>query len=367
MKILIAPDKFKGSLTAAQAARAIRRGVERSLPQARCRELPIADGGEGTAEVLCAAMGGEWIDAAAHDPLGRVIEARYALLPDRLAIIAMSAASGLWRVGEAERDLWLASTFGTGELMADAIGRGAHNILVGLGGSATNDGGIGMAAALGWRFVDGSGRPLEALPANLPALRRLVRSEGGFPEVMAMCDVDNPLLGEHGASRTYGRQKGGDSTTLAELDTALEHLADVASGELGVDFRHVPGAGAAGGLGFGLLTFCGATLRSGFEVVVEATGLREAVAEADLILTGEGCLDSQTLAGKGPAGVAALARSLGKPVVAFGGRVLASEALGRLFDGVFALAEDGVSVETAIREAASRLENKVADAMRDRA
>ena len=207
---------------------------------------------------------------------------------------------------------------------------------------------------------------MEAVPARLPDLRHLFRPEGIFPEIVAMCDVDNPLLGKRGASHVYGPQKGGDPPILAALDAALAHLADVAAGELGVDFRDVPGAGAAGGLGFGLLTFCGATLRSGFDTVAEATGLREAVAEADLVLTGEGCLDEQTLAGKGPAGVAALARSLGKPVVAFGGRVPAAEALGRIFDGVFALAEEGVSVETAMREAESRLENKAAEAMEGR-
>ena len=360
MRILIAPDKFKGSLTAAQAAGVIRRGVERALPRARCRELPMADGGEGTAEALCAATGGEWVTAPAHDPLGRRILAGYALLPDGSAAINMSAASGLWHVAPAERDPWRASSAGTGELMSHARTHGARRLLVGLGGSATNDGGAGLATALGWRFVDRDGLRLEPGPLHLPRLARILRPEDpAFPEVVAMCDVANPLLGPRGATWTYGPQKGADERTLPLLEAGLAHLADVAAGELGRDLRGVPGAGAAGGLGFGLLAFCRAELRSGFEVVAEAVGLREAIAGSDLVITGEGCLDGQTLEGKGPAGIALLARQLGKPVLAFGGLVLEPEALGRLFDAVFALKDETISMATALREAASLLEEKV--------
>ena len=360
MRILIAPDKFKGSLTAAQAAGAIRRGVERTLPRARCCELPMADGGEGTAEALCAATGGEWITAPAHDPLGRPIQADYALLPGGTAAINMSAASGLWHVAPAERDPLRASSAGTGELMSQARAHGARRLLVGLGGSATNDGGAGLAAALGWRFVDGDGLCLEPGPLHLPRLARILRPEDTvFPEVVAMCDVANPLLGPRGATWTYGPQKGADERTLPLLEAGLAHLADVIAGELGCDPRDVPGAGAAGGLGFGLLAFCRAELRSGFEVVAEAVGLRDAIAGSDLVITGEGCLDGQTLEGKGPAGIALLARELGKPVLAFGGLVLEPEALGRLFDAVFALKDETISMATAIREAASLLEEKV--------
>ena len=364
MRILIAPDKFKGSLTAAEAAGAIRRGVEAAWPHAHCRELPMADGGEGTAEALCAALGGEWITAGAHDALGRPITAGYAWLPDGVAAINMSEASGLARVHAAERDPLRASTHGTGELLAHARRRGARKILVGLGGSATNDGGLGMAAALGWRFLDRDGAAVEPLPTGLHTVARILRPEGAFPETVVMCDVGNPLLGPRGATRIYGPQKGVDARTFSTLENGLAHFADTVALELGRDLRDVSGAGAAGGLGFGLMAFCGAELRSGFETVAEAVRLPEAIAESDLVITGEGCLDEQTLEGKGPAGIGLLARRLGKPVWAFGGLVLEPEALGRIFDGVFALKDETVTVETAIREAGSLLEKKAAAAIR---
>lgn len=361
MKILIAPDKFKGSLTAPQAARAIRRGLEQALPDAVCRELPMADGGEGSAEALCAAAGGEWVTAPAHDALGRPVQAGYASLPDGVAAINISEASGLWRLTLAERDPLRASTFGTGELMADARRRGARKLIVGLGGSATNDGGLGMGAALGWQFLDRDGETVEPVPLHLPAVARIRPPEDGtFPETLVMCDVVNPLLGPRGATAIFGPQKGADERSMPLLETSLTHLAGVVARELGRDLRDVPGAGAAGGLGFGLLSFCGATLRSGFETVAEAVGLHDAIVESDLVVTGEGCLDGQTLEGKGPAGIALLARRLGKPVIAFGGMVLEREALGRIFDGVFALKDDTMTVETAIREAESLLECKAA-------
>ncbi len=366
MKVLIAPDKFKGSLTAAQAARAIRRGVEGACPRAECRELPIADGGEGAAEVLCAALGGEWITAPAHDPLGRSIEAGYAWLPGEVAAINMSEASGLRRLAAGELDPLRASTAGTGELMAHARERGARTVLVGLGGSATNDGGIGMAAALGWRFVDRHGDALPPLPLRLPGLDRLVPPDGAFPAVTAICDVGNPLLGTRGATRIYGPQKGVDARTLPLLEAGLAHLADVAWRDLGRDCRDVPGAGAAGGLGFGLLTFCRAEMRSGFEMVAEAVGLSAAVAGSDLVITGEGRLDGQTLEGKGPAGVASLARRFGKPVLAFGGAVLEAEALRGIFHAVFAIQDEEISTGRAMREAETLLEARVAAAFATR-
>ena len=363
MKILIAPDKFKGSLTALQAARAIRRGLERALPGVVCREMPMADGGEGSAEALCAAASGDWVTASAHDALGRVVQAGYAFLPGGVAAINMSEVSGLWRFTSAERDPLRASTFGTGELMADAQRRGARKLLVGLGGSATNDGGLGMAAALGWRFLDRDGETVEPVPLHLLAVAHIQPPEDGtLPEILVMCDVVNPLLGPRGATANFGPQKGANERSLPLLEASLTHFADVIARELGRDLRDVPGAGAAGGLGFGLLSFCGATLRSGFEIIAEAVGLHDAIAESDLVVTGEGCLDGQTLEGKGPAGIALLARRLGKPVVAFGGMVLEREALGRIFDGVFALKADTITIETAIREAESLLERKAATA-----
>ena len=292
--------------------------------------------------------------------MGGRIEAGYAWLPGGVAVIAMSAASGLWRVPAQRRDIRRASTFGTGELMADARERGARKILLGLGGSATNDGGIGMAAALGYEFVDREGMPLEPLPFFLPGLAGIRRPVGGLPEIVAMCDVENPLLGPRGATWTYGPQKGGDAHTLPLLEAALTHLANVIEKDLGNDFRDVPGAGAAGGMGFGLMSFCGARLCSGFETVAAAMGLEEAIAGSDLVITGEGCLDSQTLEGKGPAGVALLARKLGKPVIAFAGRVQDAEALHEIFDGVFAIKDEAMPLEVAIREAELLLEQRAA-------
>ena len=362
MKILVAPDKFKGSLSAPQAAGAIRRGLERALGGVQCRELPIADGGEGTAEVLCSALNGRWTSAQSHDPLGAPMEAAYVWLPGGMAVIAMSAASGLWCVPPDKRDILRASTFGTGELIAHARNHGARQILLGLGGSATNDGGVGAAAACGYRFIDRDGRPLEPLPAFLTRLARIHRPLEGFPEIVALCDVTNPLLGPRGATWTYGPQKGGDARTLPLLEESLARLADVVRSDLDSDFREVPGAGAAGGMGFGLMSFFGARICSGFETVAAAIGLEAAVADSDLVITGEGCLDGQTLEGKGPAGVAALARKLGKPVLGFAGRVCDVEELNRVFDGVFAIKEETMPLEIAIREAESLLERKVAEA-----
>jgi glycerate kinase len=367
MRILIAPDKFKGSLAAAQAAEAIRRGIARARPEAECRMLPLADGGEGTAEVLCAALSGEWLSLPAHDPLGREIEAGYAWLPDRTAVISMSAASGLWRVQAHERDILRASTFGTGELMLDAWRRGARKILVGLGGSATNDGGMGAAAACGFEFLDATGALLEPIPLQLARLTHIRRpisfatAEMDAPEVVGMCDVENPLLGPRGATRTYGPQKGADGQTLVWLEEGLTRLADVVASDLGNDFRAVPGAGAAGGMGFGLMSFWGAQVRSGFTTIAEAIDLETIVAQSDLVVTGEGSMDAQTLEGKGPAGVAVLARKLGKRVIAFAGCMSDEALLRQIFDGVFALKDETISLETAMKDAEFLLESKAAE------
>ena len=360
MNILLCPDKFKGSLTAMEACEAMERGVRRVFPEANVRSVPIADGGEGTAEAIRVARNGESVRAAAHDALGREIEASYAWLPaEKTAIIEMNSASGMWRIAAEERDPLRANTFGTGELIADAIARGAQKILVGLGGSATNDAGAGMAAALGWRFLTSDGDPMAPEPRNFLALCRIEDPMRDLPEVVALCDVTNPLLGSRGASRVYGPQKGAPPAIVEELEMNLEHLADLVRDELGMDHRFVPGVGAAGGLGFGLVTFCNATMRSGFETVAEIIGLNEAVDWADQVLTGEGSLDDQTLDGKGPAGVGALARRKGKLVWAFGGRLIPSEGLAECFDRVVAVSPVDVPSEEALKNAAVFLEQAV--------
>jgi glycerate 2-kinase len=352
MRVLIAPDKFKGSLTAAQAAAALAEGWRQGWPSDKPLEiecLPVADGGEGTAEAIHDALSGRWITLAVHDPIGRIVEGRYALVEnaggERLAVLEMSSASGFSLVRGDDRDLLRGNTFGTGQLLADALRKGgADRVLLGIGGSATNDGGIGLAAALGFRFLDAEHRELEPTPRHLPELASIEAPVDPLPPVPidVASDVKNPLLGPRGATRVYGPQKGlRDEAQAAQLELGLARLAEVAAQTFGRDYRDRPGAGAAGGLGFGLMTFCDAELLPGFDLVASRLGLEAAVARADLVLTGEGSLDGQTLEGKAPAGVAGMARRLGRQVIAFGGRVeeAARVGLGNCFDEIVALSE----------------------------
>jgi glycerate kinase len=358
VRILIAPDKFKGSLSAPAAAEAIARGLRSVWPDAQLDLAPIADGGEGFTEALKVALGAEWVNVASEDALGRAIAARYAWLDgERLAILEISEASGLHRIAPHERDPLRADTFGTGILIAHAIARGARRIHVGLGGSATTDGGAGMARALGFRFLDGEGRDFPAAPGALQSVAQIVRpADRVLPEIFAACDVQNPLLGERGAARVYGPQKGADAAAVALLDRALTRLADVCAADLGCDHRDVPGSGAAGGLGFGLLTFCNAKIRPGFEMISETLHLGKRIAAADLVITGEGRIDDQTLDGKGPAGVAALARSAGRLVIAFGGAITAVAEDSGVFDALIPIADRPLTVAEAMAEAAPLLE-----------
>ena len=358
VRILIAPDKFKGSLSAPAAAEAIARGLRAVWPDAQLDLAPIADGGEGFAESLAVALGAEWVNVASQDAIGRPIQARYAWLPDEnLAVLEMSEASGLHRIAADERDSLRADTFGTGVLIAHAAARGARRILVGLGGSATTDGGAGAARALGFRFLDGHGREFPATAETLPSLARIERpSDLRLPEISAACDVQNPLLGPRGAARVYGPQKGADARAVELLESALSRLADVCAASLGCDHRDVPGSGAAGGLGFGLLTFCNAAIRPGFDMIAETLHLGARIAAADLVITGEGRIDDQTLDGKGPAGVAALARKAGKPVIGFGGAITAAAECAGIFDALIPIADRPLTIADAMREAAVLLE-----------
>jgi len=377
MRILIAPDKFKGSLSAREVADHIATGLRERLEGAIIKTLPIADGGEGTAEVIRDARGGELVTCTAHDALGRSAEGGYVWLHDTAtAVIEMSAVAGLWRIAPEERDLLRANTYGVGEMMKDAAKRGAKEILLGLGGSATNDGGLGMARALGFLFF-ATGKEQEQekeleRPAQLVKLTRIVPpntagnstalsrrvGEAAFPRVIAAVDVKNPLLGRRGATRTFGPQKGGTPEQLEILENGLTTLADVASRDLGSDFRETPGAGAAGGLGFGLMTFCGASVKSGFEMVAEFVRLRSAIEEADVVITGEGRLDEQTLEGKGPAGVARLARELGKRVFAIVGSGSETAAVSALFESVLVLARPPITPEQSIARAPELLQER---------
>jgi len=323
-RILVAPLEFKGSLTAGQAARAMEAGVRRGWPGAEVRVLPLADGGPGTADALVDALGGSWHTAWAHDALGRPLQAQWASWADG-GLVEMARASGLVLLAPAERNALVTTTLGTGELIADALETGARSLLVGVGGSATNDGGVGALQALGYRFLDASGRPLPPGGAALRNLARIV-ADGVLPavretEMTVMTDVLNPLCGPTGASHVYGPQKGATPEDVELLDAALGHLAEVVVRDLGVDAAHLPGTGAAGGLSYGLHVGCGAQIRRGFEQLANLLDLDARLAGADWVLTGEGRLDMQTLSGKGPLELARRARQRGSRTVAFAGQV----------------------------------------------
>jgi glycerate kinase len=353
LRILVAPDKFKGSLTAMEAVDAICEGFDRALPDVRLHKLPLADGGEGTAELFVRSFGGQMVECETTDPLGRQITATYGWTPSmHQAVIEMSAASGLWRLREEEYDPLQATTFGTGTLMIDAARRGAKRIIVGLGGSATNDAGAGAALALGARFLDERGSPLTPSPRNFHEIARVERPSRVFvPEVVVISDVRIPLLGDHGASHGYGPQKGASPETVDLLERALRHLADVIQRDLFCDFRSTAGSGAGGGLGFGLQSFLGAKIRSGFDTFAELMELDRLIGEVDLVVTGEGLLDPQTLDGKGPGGIAHLAQRARKPVIAFAGAIRSDRRLEDFFDATFALANGPMAAADSIRDA----------------
>jgi glycerate kinase len=364
VRILIAADKFKGSLNARDVAENIAIGLSGVLPDAVVEIMPVADGGEGTAEVIRDACGGEKVTCAAHDALGREIEATYVWLGEsNTAVMEMSATAGIWRIAEDDRDLLRADTFGVGEMIKDAMSRNAREILIGLGGSATNDGGIGMARALGFRFFANEKEIKTA--GELVNLTRIEAPPGRVPaKITAVADVRNPLLGPRGAARVFGAQKGGTPEELEILEQGLTRLADVVATSLGCDFRDRPGAGAAGGLGFGLMSFCGATIRPGFDVVAEFIGLRQAIQNADVVITGEGRLDEQSLEGKAPAGVARLAREASKPVFAVAGSSAENPSVRALFDNVLVLARPPVSVGDSIARAPELLQERARELAR---
>lgn len=324
MNIVLAPDSFKGSLSAVAVADAMEEGILSVFPNARVTKVPVADGGEGTVEAMVTATGGQTVLQKVTGPLGNEAEAHWGILGDgKTAVIEMAAASGLALVPASKRDPRITTTYGTGQLIRAALDRGMCRLIIGIGGSSTNDGGAGMAQALGAKFLDGFGNELPQGGAALSQLSSIDLS-GLDPrlldtEVLVACDVDNPLCGPHGASAVYGPQKGASPEVVAELDRALRNFAEVAKLATGKDVAGVPGAGAAGGLGVGLLFFTRARLEPGVEIVLEAVGFADIVEEANLVITGEGNTDFQTARGKAPVGVARIAKQFNVPVVCLSG------------------------------------------------
>ena len=366
--IVVAPDKFKGSLTASQAARAIAAGASRAAPSAQFTLCPMADGGEGTVDTFVE-RGARRVSAQVHGPRGKAVASAFALQGDT-AILEMSSASGLQLLEKDERDPTRTNTFGTGELLLAALNAGARRLIVGIGGSATNDVGTGMLRALGARFFDDHEREIDGDILDFERLASIdVR---GLDErlqsttIEVACDVDNPLCGPNGATRTFAPQKGATPAQIERLESAVRHVARVAAATLGRDRSDVPGAGAAGGLGFAFDAFLGARLERGVEIVARACGLDGLLASASLCLTGEGKIDLQTLHGKTVDGVARLAAKHGVHTIAFGGRIEADAAAAlkeRCID-VVSIAPPGTSAEESMRRAAELLERAAETAVR---
>jgi glycerate kinase len=370
--VVVAPDSFKGSLSAVQAALAMERGILEAWPDSRVVKIPIADGGEGTVEALVTATCGRYQTCTVRGPLGRPVEARWGILGDgRTAVVEMAAASGLTLVPEGRRDPRIASTFGTGQLIRAVLDAGFRRLVIGIGGSATNDGGSGMAKALGVRLLDGRG---DTLPEGGAALSRLasvdlsrVDPRLAGTEILVACDVDNPLTGPRGASAVYGPQKGATPAVVAELDAALEGYARVCGEATGRDVAGLPGAGAAGGLGAGLLLFTPARLVPGIDLVLDSTRFDDQVRGASLVVVGEGRTDHQTAMGKAPVGVARVAARHGVPVLLVSGSLGpgAEEVLAHGIGRIVQASPPEMPLQEAMARAAELLQAAVAASLRD--
>ena len=364
MKVVIAPQGFKGNLTALRVSQAIDNGIRRVVPSVITAIVPMADGGEGTMQALVDAIGGEMIPVEVTDPLGGRVIAHFGLLSDKVTgVIEMAAASGLNLVPPQKLNPLLTTTYGTGELILAALERGCRKLIVGIGGSATNDGGAGMAQALGAKLLDTKGVPLAFGGAALADLEHIdvttIDPRLADCDIILACDVTNPLCGPQGASAVYGPQKGATKEMVVKLDAALAHYAEVIERDLGIDVRDVPGAGAAGGLGAGLIAFLKARVLPGVDVVIQATGLIEHLKEATLVFTGEGRLDSQTACGKVPVGVARKAKAFGLPVIAIAGEIANGyqAVYQQGIDAVFSIAPGPIS----LNQSMVRAEKLIAD------
>ncbi|KAA8815983.1 glycerate kinase [Bifidobacterium callitrichos] len=361
-RYLCSPDSFKESLTAMEAAQAMAQGIKNADPDAEVRCLPMADGGEGTARALVDATHGVMLKATVHDPLGRPITGHYGMLGDGVtAVVETAEASGLALLAPEERNPLIASSYGTGELIRAAAHAGAKRIIVGLGGSATNDAGAGLLQALGVRLLDGNGDELARGGAALADLKTIdvshIDEAVRYVRIIAACDVTNPLIGHDGASAVFGPQKGASPDDVTRLDHALAHFAHIIADQLHVEVVDVPGAGAAGGIGAALKGFLDAEFRHGIDIVIETSGFDEAAKWADIVLTGEGSIDFQTKFGKTPAGVALTAKNHRKPVIAVAGHI--GKGIDELhevgIDAVFGIAPGAASLESLLKNAADNV------------
>lgn len=325
MKVVIASDSYKGSCSTLQVAEAIEKGIRKVCTNVEIIKIPVADGGEGTIEALVMGIGGRYKEVEVTGPLGEKINTKYGILEGNIAVIEMAAASGLTLVSEENRNPMITTTYGTGQMIKSAMDEGCKKIFVGIGGSATNDGGVGMAQALGVSFVNNEGKEIGYGAGELNELKEIdmtsIDKRLNNTEIIVISDVVNPLCGKNGASAVYGPQKGATPDMVKKLDDNLKHYANVINEKLGMDIIDTPGAGAAGGLGAGLIVFCNAQLQLGIEKVLDITNIDEHLVDADLIITGEGKIDSQSIYGKVPIGVAKRAQKYNIPVVAIVGSV----------------------------------------------
>jgi len=371
MCIVIAPDSFKESLSATKVAAAIAKGICRVKPDARIISIPMADGGEGTVEAMITATSGKITKVQSVDALNRPIESFYGILGDgKTAIIEMAAASGIEQLIVDERNPLITSTFGTGLLIKAVLDAGYTNIIVGIGGSATNDGGSGMAQALGFKLLDEAGDSIGFGGNSLHKLRRIDFSKVhpllASAKITVACDVQNTLTGPHGATRVFGPQKGATPEMIEVLETGIIHYSKVLQQELGIDYSIVPGSGAAGGLGAGLMAFCDAKMRSGFELVAELTMLEKHISQAELVFTGEGKIDAQSAYGKTIRGIASLCKKHEVPLIAFAGMV--SGELEELYrnglTAAFSIANQPISLHESKKQAASLITGATEQVMR---
>ncbi|WP_414164700.1 glycerate kinase [Superficieibacter sp. BNK-5] len=362
MKIVIAPDSYKESLSALEVATAIERGFREIWPEADYVKLPVADGGEGTVDAMIAATQGRLIHVDVTGPLGEQVNAFYGISGDeQCAFIEMAAASGLEQVPPVQRNPLKTTSWGTGELIRHALDNGVRHIIIGIGGSATNDGGAGMVQALGAKLLDQDNNPIAPGGGALETLARIdireLDSRLADCHIEVACDVSNTLIGEQGASAVFGPQKGATKEMIARLDSGLEHYAQLIARDLDIQVLELAGGGAAGGMGAGLYAFCGAQLRQGIEIVTDALKLDEQIADADLVITGEGRIDSQTIHGKVPVGVARIAKRYNKPVIGIAGSLTADVGVVHEhgLDAVFSVIYTICTLEEALDNAAENV------------